>query len=350
MPVMKYSALDTGGTYRPDAMDQVEQWNANRGDQWSRYALDMMQKRQDDQRQSAADDWRKEVALKQLGLQENMWKGGREDSAAERAANADWRSKELEYRGQESAAERAFRERGLQMGERQFNFQMTQAEKAALEKENAAAERKAKADAYKRLAGDPNAFSDPRTLASRIGEIDPEAGMPMLVEKMLAEERRKEAERGLAAGQVPALLQSTDPAERKRGMALAGKANMDPSLFTPARIGQTNPDTVLQQDPELMNKIEEIAGQVSRLSIYGGGSQEQAAAGQMARDQLWNLAQQKAQEYGADPTRLFRAMEQQLSAKMPRTTSMQDIGRSISTLGGILDDPRAKYANQLLGQ
>lgn len=106
MPVMKYSALDQSGTYQPDAMDQVEQWNANRGDQWSRYALSLMEKRNDDARQAAADDWRKEVALKQLGLQESMWKGGREDTAAARAAEADRWGKQFDYmRGRDQSAD-----------------------------------------------------------------------------------------------------------------------------------------------------------------------------------------------------------------------------------------------------
>lgn len=90
MPIMKYSAMDTSGSWRPDAMDQVEQWNAQRGDQWNQFNTS----RRD---QMSAEDWRKEVALKQLGLQENIWKGGREDAATMRQLEADRFGKQFGY-------------------------------------------------------------------------------------------------------------------------------------------------------------------------------------------------------------------------------------------------------------
>jgi hypothetical protein len=82
MPTFTRSFFDPKGSYQSDAMDQVEQWNANRGDQWSQYALNMANKNRE-------EDWRKDVALKQLGLQSEMYQGGRQESALERQARAD---------------------------------------------------------------------------------------------------------------------------------------------------------------------------------------------------------------------------------------------------------------------
>lgn len=90
MPTFKTSAMDPSGTWQPDAMDQVEQWNANRGDQWSRYAMSLAN-------QNREDDWRKQVALQQLVLQRDMWQGGREDTAAARQLEADRWGKQFDY-------------------------------------------------------------------------------------------------------------------------------------------------------------------------------------------------------------------------------------------------------------
>lgn len=90
MPTFTRSVLNPNGTYQPDAMDQVEQWNAQRGDQWAKYNMDR-------QSQSAQDDWRKEVALKQLGLTREMGMWGREDANAARQLEADRYGKQFGY-------------------------------------------------------------------------------------------------------------------------------------------------------------------------------------------------------------------------------------------------------------
>jgi len=133
MPTLKYSALDPSGTWQGDAMDQVEQWNANRGDQWSRYALSLAQQAQDRAAQQAQEDWRRDVAMRQLALAEKQWQGGREDSAQERA-----------LRLQDLAAERALRERGLGMQERRFNWEQSQLENEY----NRAAKQREEEDAF----------------------------------------------------------------------------------------------------------------------------------------------------------------------------------------------------------
>jgi len=116
-----------GGSYQPDAMDQVEQWNANRGDQWSRYAMES-------QKERTADDWRKEVALKQLGLQSEMYQGGRADTAAARQAEADRWSKQFGYmQGKDTMEnERWGKQFGLQ--ERAANLQLGESERLAQER------------------------------------------------------------------------------------------------------------------------------------------------------------------------------------------------------------------------
>jgi hypothetical protein len=105
MPQMTYSAMRPSGSWQSDAMDQVEQLNANRGDEWSRYALSLMQQNQARQQQQAAEDWRKEVALRSLSNEQERFHAGREDSAAERAARYGYMDRELALRGQSVNAE-----------------------------------------------------------------------------------------------------------------------------------------------------------------------------------------------------------------------------------------------------
>jgi hypothetical protein len=110
-----------------DARDQTAMWNADRGDR-----INMWQTNRMDQR--GQDDWRKDVALKQLGLSERMYDGGRADSAAERAAKYGFMGEELGLRRDESAANRGLQERGFGLQERSFNFQEEQARQLANER------------------------------------------------------------------------------------------------------------------------------------------------------------------------------------------------------------------------
>lgn len=127
MPVQKFSAMDPSGSWNMDARDQTAMWNADRGDR-----INMWQTNRMDQR--GQDDWRRDVALKQLGLTEKMYTGGREDSAAERAAKYGFMGEELGLRREESAADRALRERGFNIQEKGQQFQLTQAEQLAKER------------------------------------------------------------------------------------------------------------------------------------------------------------------------------------------------------------------------
>jgi hypothetical protein len=127
MPVQKFSAMDPGGSWQMDARDQTAMWNADRGDR-----INMWQQNRVDQR--GQDDWRKEVALKQLGLTEQGMNWNREDTAAERAAKYGFMGDELGLRREESAADRALRERGFNIQEKGQQFQLTQAEQLAKER------------------------------------------------------------------------------------------------------------------------------------------------------------------------------------------------------------------------
>jgi hypothetical protein len=127
MPVQKFSAMDPSGSWNMDARDQTAMWNADRGDR-----INMWQQNRVDQR--GQDDWRKEVALKQLGLTEQGMNWNREDTAAERAAKYGFMGEELGLRREESAADRALRERGFNLQERGQQFQLTQAEQLAKER------------------------------------------------------------------------------------------------------------------------------------------------------------------------------------------------------------------------
>jgi hypothetical protein len=116
MPVQKYSAMDPGGTWQMDARDQTAMWNADRGDR-----INMWQTNRADQR--GQDDWRKEVALKQLGLSERMYTGGREDSAAERAAKYGYMGEELGMRRQRMESDNDYRKRMIALQESDPNRQ-----------------------------------------------------------------------------------------------------------------------------------------------------------------------------------------------------------------------------------
>jgi hypothetical protein len=84
--------------------------------------------------QRGQDDWRKDVALKQLGLTEKGMNWNREDTAAERAAKYGYMGEELGLRREESAANRGLQERGFGLQERGLNIQLSEAERLAKER------------------------------------------------------------------------------------------------------------------------------------------------------------------------------------------------------------------------
>lgn len=90
MPTFTKSALNPYGTWQSDGMDQSEAFNANRADTQNRFLIQLRD-------QNKQDDWRKEVALKQLGLQSEMYQGGRQDSADARQAEADRWAQQFTY-------------------------------------------------------------------------------------------------------------------------------------------------------------------------------------------------------------------------------------------------------------
>jgi hypothetical protein len=117
MPVQKHSAMDPGGTWQMDARDQTAMWNADRGDR-----INMWQTNRMDQR--GQDDWRKEVALKQLGLTEQGMNWNREDTAAERAAKYGYMGEELGMRRQSMESDNDYRKRMIALQESDPNRQM----------------------------------------------------------------------------------------------------------------------------------------------------------------------------------------------------------------------------------
>lgn len=92
MPTYTRSALNPNGSWQADGMDEAERFGANRADQWNQFNIN-------NGNQRSQDDWRKTVALQQLGLQRDMWAGGREDSAAARTADDARFTKQFDYMG-----------------------------------------------------------------------------------------------------------------------------------------------------------------------------------------------------------------------------------------------------------
>ena len=215
-------------------------------------------------------------------------------------------------------------------------------------------EREQRKTGMKGLLANPEAFKSLPAFAQGIGQVDPEAGLPILVDQMMKKDTRSEGERATKEAKIPALLASSDPADRALGQKLSAAAGVDPTTYAPARTRITSPQDVVSQAPELDDKLEELTGAVAKMSMYGGGSREQAAAGQLARNELWALANEKARDYGANPRQLFRALEAELTKRIAQLNAQngvgQSLGQSLSTLGGLMDDPRTKYANALLGQ
>jgi hypothetical protein len=93
-----------------DARDQTAMWNADRGDR-----INMWQTNRMDQR--GQDDWRRDVALKQLGLTEKGMNWNREDTAAERAAKYGYMGEELGLRRQGMESDNDYRKRAIALQE-----------------------------------------------------------------------------------------------------------------------------------------------------------------------------------------------------------------------------------------
>ena len=197
MPTFTRSVLNPNGTYQSDAMDQVEQWNANRGDQWSRYALDMLQKQKSDARQQAGDDWRKDVALQQLGLQRDQWGGSRQDAAKQfeymtgrdAAADARWQK---EWAERSADAQQARADRAIDYGMRK---EEAESNKSLRELQREAAKAALSADAQRattRAAASGQVSYMPQTDAGKQAYLEAEA---MTGDKFQASVAAKQADR-----------------------------------------------------------------------------------------------------------------------------------------------------------
>lgn len=92
MPTFTRSAMNPNGTWQSDAMDQSEAFNANRADTNNRWNVG----RQDARSQS---DMALQMLREQLGLQREMYQGGRQDAASSRQMEADRFGKQFEYMG-----------------------------------------------------------------------------------------------------------------------------------------------------------------------------------------------------------------------------------------------------------
>lgn len=218
MPTFTRSALNPNGAYVSDAMDQVEQWNANRGDQWSQFAIQQGNRRWE-------NDWQREIALKQLEQRNTEYQGdraqrateyqdGRTDRAADKSDLALLRAAEFKYRGERDMAGDTFRNRSFDET-KSFNdlgrADITRRQSRDAEEDG---RRQAKIAGYSALAKMPNAFASPEAYAAAIAGFDPEGGMPILQQEMFRRADRKDAAGQARSDRLAGDASGSDPAKR----------------------------------------------------------------------------------------------------------------------------------------
>ena len=305
MPVQKFSAMDPGGSWNMDARDQTAMWNANRGDQ-----INMWQQNRLDQR--GQDDWRKEVALKQLGLSEKMYTGGREDSAAERAAKYGFMGEELGLRREESAANRGLQERGFGLQERGLNMQLSEAERLSQER----ADKAASAKAFRSNLGGGMAGMDPKQAAYL--KMMADAGAPdellssaavQMAGRPLESQFRREDQRTAAAEDAAARLEGGQFTGDREANLLRSQAQRGGIKDFNVGRGQMQAASQVAAQPEFGQAVENLRGQLRSVpDVYKLGTKEGEAVGQILAQAVESQAAELAKQFGTDPRQLAQLL------------------------------------------
>lgn len=330
MPVQKFSAMDPSGSWNMDARDQTAMWNADRGDR-----INMWQTNRMDQR--SQDDWRKDVALKQLGLSEKMYTGGREDSAAERAAKYGFEEKRL-------AADEAQRgwERGYKDDEFNWNKAFDQVkldEMSELQKERAG-KRTARENLRTRFTTgpgmegmDPQAAAYLRMVAETGDDETLAAMLPQIAARPLEQKFRREDQRSAAAEDAAARLEGGQFTGEREAQVLRSQAQRGGMKDVAAGRGQMQAASNVMAQPEFGQAVETLRSQLRSIpDVYKMGTQEGAAVGAILTQAIESQAAELAKQFGTDPRQLAQLLYAEVSKNAPGQERgfWSGLGRGIS--------------------
>jgi hypothetical protein len=289
-----------------DARDQTAMWNADRGDR-----INMWQQNRVDQR--GQDDWRKEVALKQLGLTEQGMNWNREDTAAERAAKYGYMGEELGLRRQAMESDNDYRKRMIALQESDPNRQMGS---YALEKMKG--RDVSRSNLRSRIASgqglenmDPQAAAYLRMVAET-GDDDTLAAMlPQIAARPLEQKFRREDQRSAGAEEAAARLEEGRYAgEREAGLLKSRAARGGVTDVLAGRGQVVPPEQVRVQSPEYSQIVDSIKSTFRGLDAQATGDQEAAAASAIMQQSIQSAAQELAKQYGTNPQLLAKLIYQ----------------------------------------
>jgi len=322
MPVQKFSAMDPSGSWNMDARDQAAMWNADRGDR-----INMWQQNRMDQR--SQDDWRKDVALKQLGLTEKGMNWNREDTAAERAAKYGFMGEELGLRRDESAANRGLQERGFSLQERGFslqergmNMQLSEAERLAQERANKAASKAKLRERFTTGPGmegmDPQAAAYLRMVAETGDDETLAAMLPQIAARPLEQKFRREDQRSAAAEDAAARLEGGQFTGEREAQVLRSQAQRGGMKDVAVGRGKMQAASNVMAQPEFGQAVETLRSQLRSIpDVYKMGTQEGAAVGAILTQAIEALAGELAKQFGTDPRQLAQLMYAEVSKGAP---------------------------------
>jgi len=313
MPVQKFSAMDPSGPWNMDARDQTAMWNADRGDR-----INMWQTNRMDQR--GQDDWRKEVALKQLGLTEKGMNWNREDTAAERAAKYGFMGEELGLRRQGMESDNDYRKRMIALQESDPNRQMGS---YALEKMKG--RDTARSNLRTRIASgqglenmDPQAAAYLRMVAETGDDDTLSAMLPQIAARPLEQKFRREDQRSAAAEDAAARLEAGQFTGEREAQVLRSQAQRGGMKDVAVGRGQMQAASNVTAQPEFGQAVETLRSQLRSIpDVYKMGTQEGAAVGAILTQAIEAQAGELAKQFGTDPRQLAQLLYAEVSKGAP---------------------------------
>jgi hypothetical protein len=328
MPVQKFSAMDPSGSWNMDARDQTAMWNADRGDR-----INMWQTNRMDQR--SQDDWRKDVALKQLGLTEKGMNWNREDTAAERAAKYGFMGEELGLRRQSMESDNDYRKRMIALQESDPNRKMGS---YALEKMKG--RDTARSNLRTRIASgqglenmDPQAAAYLRMVAETGDDDTLSAMLPQIAARPLEQKFRREDQRSAAAEDAAARLEAGQFTGEREAQVLRSQAQRGGMKDVAVGRGQMQAASNVTAQPEFGQAVETLRSQLRSIpDVYKMGTQEGAAVGAILTQAIEAQAGELARQFGTDPRQLAQLLYAEVSKGAPGQERgfWSGLGRGIS--------------------
>ena len=349
MPVQKFSAMDPSGSWNMDARDQTAMWNADRGDR-----INMWQTNRADQ--SGRDAWQRDVALKQLGLQSEMYQGGREDSASARQAEANRWGQQFDYmRGRDASGENRWQQE-FDLNKRGADLQLSEAERLTKER----AEKAASAQRFRATLGGGMQGMDPKQAAFL--KMMADSGAPddvlssmavQIAGRPLETQFRRDDARTQAAEDAVAALEGNRFAGQKQANELKRVAERGGIKDIIIGRGQmVPPEQVKMNAPEYSQIVDGMREQLKNLpETWFSGEGE--GVGNIIMESLQANANEMAKQYGTDPNKLAKLMYLDVVQGNPgdRSGFVPAVGRVVAnafTLGQAGSQP--EIAREMLRQ